>query len=729
MEVQVDPTPAVSPRGDSQSPAAWRTVAGMLLVAMVAFFVFRPALDSRALSLDDHQFLTENRLVQDPSFGSAVRFFGEILEPSTVGGYYTPLTMTSLMVDHALGGRVDHLRPFRRTNLALHALNGALLVLLLTLLFRRPEVAALVGLLFVAHPLAVEPTVWLSERKTLLATFFALISLCCYVRWAGETQRRGWLVSSLVAFVLSLLAKPTTIALPLLLLLLDAWPLRRFDRSRLVEKWHFFAIATLSAVITVTSHANTGGVEAGGGEGFWQVPLRVCRNLIFYLDKIVRPVDLTSFYPVGDSVTLQDPWVIISLLAVAALVWLLILSLRRTRALLVGFLFFFFALLPTLGLVRYSWVSVSDKYVYFPAVGLLLPLTAALVWLWNRRGNPSSMIVRRLLLIGAIAALTVVEAGAARRYLTRWRNSETIFRHMAERAPRSPRAHNLLGELLIKQGDLEEGAESFRCALGLDPRHPAANTNLGNLLFQEGDLVAAREHWERAIETDAQFVAAHVSLAVGLAQAGAHEAARERFELALQIQPDHPEAHNGLALELYQLGRFEDARRHFLRALESKPVFPEAHLNLGILLLGAGHPEPAESEFRQALEQGGDPAKVYKLLGDGAVQLGRLEEGDEHYALSLEANPDDPLVWNNRAVVLIRLGSLEQAATCLESAILLRDDYADARLNLATTRERQERLADALLQYQLILAADPDHALAQERLAALEAALRQQENR
>ncbi len=728
METEVGPIPAAPEGGDSQRPAVWRTVVGTLLVAVVAFFVFRPALESRALSLDDHQFLTENQLVQDPSLGSAVRFFGEILEPSTVGGYYTPLTMTSLMVDHALGGRVDHLRPFRRTNLLLHALNGALLVLLLTLLFRRPEVAVLVGLLFVAHPLAVEPTVWLSERKTLLATFFALISLCGYVRWTGEPERRGWLVGSVAAFVLSLLAKPTTIALPLLLLLLDAWPLRRLDRSRLVEKWHYFAIAALSVVITVTSHANTGGVEAAGG-GSWQAPIRVCRNLVFYLDKIVRPVDLTSFYPVDDSVTLRDPRVIISTLAVVAMVGFLLLSWRRSRAPLVGFLFFFFALLPTLGLVRYSWVSVSDKYVYFPAVGLLLPLTALLVRAWGRWGTSSGTAVRRLVLIGAITVLTVVEAGAARRYLTRWRDSETIFRHMAEHAPRSPRAHNLLGELLIKQGDLEEGAESFLIALGLDPGHPAANTNLGNLLFQEGDLAAAREHWERALDEDDRFVAAHVSLAVGLARAGAHEDARERFELALRIQPDHPEAHNGLALELYQLGRFEDARRHFLRALESKPVFPEAHLNLGILLLGAGHAEPAESEFRRALEQGGDPAKVYKLLGDAAVQLGRLEEGDEHYAFSLEANPDDPLVWNNRAVVLIRLGSLEAAATCLESAILLRDDYADARLNLAATRERQERPGDALLQYQLILAADPDHELARERLAALEEALRRTERR
>ena len=127
-------------------------VLAMLAVAIVAVGVHWPGLESRAVALDDAAFLTENVPVRDPSLASVALFFGEVLEPSTVGGYYTPLTMTSLMLDCALGGSERELLPFHRTNLLLHALVGALLVLLITQLVGRPWVACGLGLLFVAHP-------------------------------------------------------------------------------------------------------------------------------------------------------------------------------------------------------------------------------------------------------------------------------------------------------------------------------------------------------------------------------------------------------------------------------------------------------------------------------------------------------------------------------------------------------------------------------------------------
>ena len=152
-------------------------------VCAAVIAVHWPALSAQALSFDDNQYLVNNTLVKSPSWFSAWKFLSQVLEPSTVGGYYQPLSMISLMLDYSLGGRVENLLPFHRTSLALHAANTALIIVLLYLLFGEVWIAAAVGLLFGLHPMTVEPIPWVGERKTLLAAFFALWSLFFYLRY------------------------------------------------------------------------------------------------------------------------------------------------------------------------------------------------------------------------------------------------------------------------------------------------------------------------------------------------------------------------------------------------------------------------------------------------------------------------------------------------------------------------------------------------------------------
>jgi len=159
-------------------------LAGLTLgVVLIVLAIHWPVLKAQALSFDDAQFLTENPLVQNPSWTSVRRFMGEVFEPSTVGGYYMPLSMISLMLDTAAGGSPNNLMPFHRTSLLLHGVNTALIILLIYQLFGRAWIAAAVGLLFGAHPMTVEPIAWVGERKTLLAAFFAFLSLMAYVRY------------------------------------------------------------------------------------------------------------------------------------------------------------------------------------------------------------------------------------------------------------------------------------------------------------------------------------------------------------------------------------------------------------------------------------------------------------------------------------------------------------------------------------------------------------------
>ena len=207
-----------------RQPRSPKQILANLLVAVCVLVVavHLPTLWSQALTFDDPQYLLNNDLVQNPSWASVQKFLAEVLEPSTVSGYYQPLTMISLMIDHALGGRPDNLLPFHRTSLLLHVFNTALIIVLLYMLFSNVWAAAGVGLLFGLHPMTVESIAWVGERKTVLATFFALWSLVLYVRFAQ--RRRPWLYGGCLAmYALALMSKPTSLPVPALMLLLDCW--------------------------------------------------------------------------------------------------------------------------------------------------------------------------------------------------------------------------------------------------------------------------------------------------------------------------------------------------------------------------------------------------------------------------------------------------------------------------------------------------------------------------
>ncbi|MGB9624218.1 MAG: hypothetical protein ACPMAQ_05090, partial [Phycisphaerae bacterium] len=443
------------------------TAAVMVVVAATHW----PVLSAGAVSLDDTEFLFQNPVIQKPGWASARQILTEVVSSSTVAGYYEPLTLISLMVDVALGGRIDNLRPFHRTSLALHVLNTALVIVLVYMLFgpraravggaakvsrrggadgdspgrRWVWIAAGSGLLFGLHPLTVEPVAWVWERKTLLAAFFGLGCLIFYTAYA-RGGRRTWYAAALIAYVLAVMAKPTATPLAAAMLLLDYWPLARLDRRALREKAPFFAVAVVSAVITVLSTQRTASVVMPGVYySFGQLPLRVGYLLMFYLYKVLWPVRLSSVYVMPQSWSLREAPVCGGLAGACVLAALAVYALRRTRAFLTGGLFFLVVLSPTLGVVGYSWVVASDKYVYLPATGLVL----ILAWLLGVLREAASRRSSGMLLTAGGVAVVLAAAGAeaflARAYLVHWRDTVSLYRHMLTLAPGAASVHANLG--------------------------------------------------------------------------------------------------------------------------------------------------------------------------------------------------------------------------------------------------------------------------------------------
>ena len=585
-------------------------------------------------------YLFENHVLQQPGWASAGIVLREVLGSSTVQGYYEPLTLLSLMLDVALGGRSDDLTVFHVTSLALHLLNTTLIIVLLYMLFGQPWVAALVGLIFGVHPLTVEPVAWVWERKTVLASFFALWCMIVYVRYTRQPGRALY-GAMLGLFVLALMAKPTVTPLPVLLLLLDFWPLRRLSRRAVLEKVPFFVIAGISAIITVISTSRAGAVISPIEHPLLQIPLKFCYLMTFYFCKIVWPVNLTSVYVLPEPMALSQPLVLGGVVGTCSLFVLAVASLRWTRALLTGCLFFVLAILPTVGVIEYSWVSASDKYVYLPAVGLLIALASLLAWLWSSPSHQSPATARRLGTLAAVLILYGLESSATHRCLARWRDSEERIRYMLTLAPSAAVLHNHLANVLSERGKLDEAVIRYTEALKLDPGYADAHNNLGLALTGQGKLDEAIRHYTEAIRINPTFPEAQNNLAIALAIQGKHDEAIRHYTEAIRINPTFPETHNNLALSLAIQGKLDEAVRHYTMALQLIPAFAEAQNNLANALADQGKLEEAARSYRKAIQIKPSLSEAHKGLGMVLERQGKTDQAILEYREALRLNPQE----------------------------------------------------------------------------------------
>ncbi len=655
---------AAPPRSDSARRLTQVLLAGICLCVVAA--VHYPALSALAISLDDRQYLIENHLVRNPSVHSVQRFFAEIRRPSTVDGYYQPLSMTSLMLDYAMGGRPDNLRPFHRTSLLIHLANVALLMWLVARLFGRAGPAMVAGLLYGLHPLTVEPLAWVGERKTLLATFFALACLICYVRYARRGHRWAY-VATMCLYVLGLLSKPTVVPLPALMLLLDGWPLNRLSWRAVLEKIPLLVIAAVDSVVAIS----TQGAQVQTPYPAGTIALVIAHNVPFYLGKILVPVGLTSVYPFPEPLSLGNPAMlamgIASLLLTAGALW----SIRYTRAVFFGISFFFVAIFPTFTNVGYSPGIAADKYAYFPLAGMVM----LVAWMLNRAW-PSGGEWRgaRKLATGLVVAGLVVGYGLGTRYQYRfWRDTEALFRRMVALAPNSSSGYMGLAAGLAQKNQLDEIIKLLGPVVQRHPEWYDVQTNLGNTLARRNQTSEAIEHLQLAVQYAPTYLTARHSLAVTLMTAGRRREAISHLQALLALKPEHLAARVALARALtledrlaealeqsqkaIELGPMDLAARRQLAEIlvrmhryaeasvqlqvivEQEPLVAAAHHNLANALALSSRPAEAEARWRQAVQLGPTYLPAHLGLADLLASSGRRGEAVQEYQHILELDP------------------------------------------------------------------------------------------
>jgi len=549
----------------------YRGIIVSLLLAAVVLIVYHPIAGYDFIALDDNLYVLENRRVQGGITGNNLLWALKTFDAAN----WHPLTWLSLMADYDLFGL--EAGGYHVTGLLLHLLNVLLLFLILVRVTGEVAKCTVAALLFAVHPLNIESVVWIAERKNLLSAFFWFLTVLAYVRYTEQEEWR-WYLLVMVSFALGLLAKPILVTLPLVLLLLDYWPLRRFSLDRPVqagpmpepgstrrvlfhlvwEKIPLFTLAALSALITYHAAQTGGAVKSAAA---FPIAGRMANAVVSYgtyLVKMVYPSNLAIFYPYPPS---RPVW---QIAAAALFIVLTSMIVYRKRAefryALVGWLWYLITLLPVIGFIQVGYQSMANRYAYLSLVGIFIFIA------WGIPDLLKKMPGRRYL-PGVAAVLITALAFSTGIQLPHWQNGEA----------------------------------AFRWALLVTKHNHIARMGMGNVWLARGDLRMAQSAYEEALRIKPDYVEAHNNLALVLMRTGRADEAIIHYRQALTENPDSAEVHNNLGAVLAGLGKFPEAGISFRKAVELKPDYTDAHSNLAAVLTKQGQIAEAIARYRVIL--------------------------------------------------------------------------------------------------------------------------------
>lgn len=692
----------LAPLGLRSSGFLSRWLFPLLLVALVAA-AFGPTLWNGFVNLDDPAYVYANPHVQKGLTWGGIEWAFTTLDR----GFWHPLTWLSLMLDAQVFG--SHAAGFHLTSLLLHAANAVLLFLLLRRLTGAPWRSFFVAALFATHPLHVESVAWVSERKDVLSTFFMLLSLMAYASEkcrvtsveqgkaasidgppAGHTAhvtRRlpYWL--SLLFFTLGLMSKAMVVTLPLLLLLLDWWPLGRLgpalapDRSeaglgfgkrlsRMLgqpvfrEKAPFFILAVLTGVVTLVAQSQLGALKAGA-----RFPLgdRLANAVVSfgeYLWQMVWPAGLAPFYPFPNQISLG-----LTVGAALLLAGISALALRSARSrpfVLFGWSWYVITLLPVCGLLQVGGQAHADRYTYVPLIGIFVML----VWLWPQKaeaagrsgGDPVPEIRQRTLSPAALArpwiagiaggAVVLICAWLSWRQAGWWADSEKLFRHTLAVTRNNELAENNLGAALSAKGHLADAIVHLRRAVRLRPDHALAQGNLGIALVSEGKVAEAIGPLETAVRLMPNYPMAQGNLGVALLGQGRLDEALAHLQTAVLLSPDYAEAQRNLGIALGSKGWMAESIQHLRIATRLVPTDAETHYNLAVALASIHRVDEAIAEYEQVVKLAPNHAEAHNNLGAMLGAKGKLNEAIVQFREAVKLKPEFKAAQNNLRAAL-----------------------------------------------------------------------------
>lgn len=582
----------------------------ILLLALLTFLSFIPVLYADFLKLDDDYYLLKNKKITNGITVEGLKY--AFSKESFSLGFYFPLTIISHQIDFSLykmNAKGHHF-----TNLLIHILNTTLLFYFFYLATQKPLHSFLISILFAIHPLRVEVVAWIFERKELLSTFFAFITLIFYSYYIKRKKFFLYFLSILF-FLLALLSKTMVITLPVVLLFFDIWPFKRmelfpfFKRENLkiflnllVEKIPFFILTILFSVLTIFAQKSVSAIAPLESLTLYERIANATISYSKYILKIFFPINLAPIYPLKPEE--NTLFLFLCSLIFITTITLFILFLKKDF-LFVGWFYYLITLLPVIGLIQVGIQAMADRYTYIPSIGLLIILVFSFSHLKINRIYYGLAI----LIIIILSILTFSQS-------KKWKNSYSLFFY----------------------------------TINVTDRNYAAYYYLGKTFLEDGDLESAKNYLEKSISIKSDYGPAHCDLGLLYAKKGDYQKSKIFYEKALMVYPFDNDIKQNLANSFYYLGDIKKAIEIF-ETIPTEKRSATMLTNLGICYGTINNTKKAKENFTKALEK--DPEYIDALINLAVAYMyeHKLNEAEEFLKKAQKLDPENHFLKTNYEIL------------------------------------------------------------------------------
>ncbi|MGV8058038.1 MAG: tetratricopeptide repeat protein [Smithellaceae bacterium] len=583
------------------------------LLLIASLIAFGQILGNNFINFDDNEYIIENNHIKSGLNAATVKW----AFTSVVSGNWHPLTLISHTLDWSLFK--DHAGGHHFISLLLHIGSALFLFLFLNKTTQAFLPSAFVAALFALHPLRVESVAWAAERKDVLSMFFGLATLYAYALYVEKNKLSKYFLC-LLLFALGLMAKPMLVTLPFVFVLLDYWPLGRWQkalatakvqaatsdrlekkkikqrkadyiqekkisspvinrsplvRSLLWEKVPFFVLGVVSSILTIWAQNKS--IISLQKLPFAERVNNAIVSYVAYLGKFFWPVDLAVFYPYSHSFPI---WQVSGAAAILLIISFAVFYFRRRAPFfLVGWLWYLGTLVPVIGLVQVGRQAIADRYTYLPSIGIGIMLTWGIVYFLPQEK------LRKVILLPAAGIVLSVLTILTWQQCGYWKNSITLFSHALQATKDNYLAHDSLGVALDAEGKHQEAMEQYKSAIKINPDYANAYYNLASAFKDQKNIVEAEKNFRETIRINPGDSDAHNNLGIILEQHyKKYDDAIYHYRQALKKQPDNFGVHYNMGLTLVQKGSLEEAIKHFRTAVYLKPDYEPARQMLRLTI-------------------------------------------------------------------------------------------------------------------------------------------------
>jgi len=544
-----------------------------LTLIVLTFFVYWQVNQHDFINFDDNRYVFDNINVQSGISPEGMKWAFTTKDI----GLWNLLIWVSLMMDYQIFGL--QAGGYHLTNLMLHILSTLLLFWVFNRMTGALWKSAFVAAFFALHPLSVESVAWISKRRDVLCLFWTMLTLCLYVYYTEQSTIKRYL-PVVGTFVLALMSKPLVVTLPVMMILLDYWPLKRHesrDRNwfvwQLREKAPFFILSAVFSIIAIYARyygENPYYAQYYGenpSDNYFPLSFRVANavvSFVSYLGKILWPHDLAVKYyfsfplPVGQ--------VFYSAIIMMVVTVSVMMAVKRRPYLFVGWAWYSIAILPMLNVIQFGYLAMSDHHTYLPYIGIAIMLAWGIPLLFSGKARcEKTLFAAGLTAIAVLAVLTWRQCGY-------WENTYELLNHT--------------------------------CQVTNNKNNYLLYNNIASKLAQRGKIADAIDHYNKAIGMRPDMHLPYCGRGLAYHHLGQYRRAMEDYNQALSLQPDYAEAYYNRGNAYDELGKYHQAIEDYNEAIRLKPDYLQAYNNRGNTYFSMGNHERGCRDAQKACRLG-----------------------------------------------------------------------------------------------------------------------------